>query len=208
MFPKRFSVCAMVLAVALLVAGCSSGGGKHATPTTVSATTTTTTRTTVSVVGNPGGPPTGGVDIGPCPSTPLLAASLTKLPSAVQTLRRNLVPIARVADVRICEYGGVPMRLQGNGGGMLPSVITSFEDETNRLPTTTRPEGCEQPSGAPLYVVTFANVAKRVNISEDPCGFVSNGERRAVASAKWRNELGRYTKPSPALSGVVGGPTG
>src|ERR1700680_1355171 len=34
MSPKRFSVCALVAALALLVAGCSSGGGKHASPTT------------------------------------------------------------------------------------------------------------------------------------------------------------------------------
>jgi hypothetical protein len=39
MLSKRLSVCALVAAVALLVAGCSGGGGNHATPTTLKVTT-------------------------------------------------------------------------------------------------------------------------------------------------------------------------
>jgi hypothetical protein len=42
MVPKRFSVCASVAALALLVGACSNGGGHHATPTTALLTTTST----------------------------------------------------------------------------------------------------------------------------------------------------------------------
>jgi len=75
MVSRCFSVCALLAAWALLVAGCSSGGG---------------TRTNVAR------------NLGPCPSMHP-TAPLTKFNAGVQGLGKTLVPIAAVR-VRACEY--------------------------------------------------------------------------------------------------------
>ena len=76
----------------------------------------------------------------------------------------------------------------------MPSIVKSFEDTAKGLAAS--PDAtCDQPSGAPFYLVTFANDARQVDISEDACGFLSNGVRVATSSAKWRDELRRNTSP-------------
>jgi hypothetical protein len=131
---------------------------------------------------------------------------LTKLPSVVQSLKRTLVPIVAM-NVRICAYGGLPRRLERSGRVVVPANVKSLEDTTNRL-VRVPDRACELPLGALVTVVTFASNARQVDITEYACGVASNGVRLAESNAKWLNELRRYTKLSPALSGAVGGPTG
>jgi hypothetical protein len=211
---RAFGLC--VAGAALLAAGCSSGAGKS------SATTTTLTNfanppatqppTSVGLTpGRSAGPPHVVAKLGSCPPTrPVL--SLTKLPSVVESLRHTLVPIAAL-NVRICEYSGIPIRLERLGQVVVPANVKSLEDTANRLPRSTDAT-CDQPDGAPFYLVTFANDARQVNISEDACGFLSNGVRVATSNAKWLEALHRYTSTyaptmptgavSPAPTGVAG----
>jgi hypothetical protein len=143
-------------------------------------------------------------NLGPCPSTPDL--SFTNMPSLVQRLRRTLVAIA-AQKARICEYGGVPMRLQRLGQAVVPATLKLLENTANRRPTRTDAT-CDEPANASFYVVTFANSAGEVNVVSDPCGSVTNFVRSATSNARWLDELRLYTMWSPAMSGVAGGPTG
>jgi hypothetical protein len=189
---RGFGAC--VVSAALLVAGCSSGGAKQSAPTTTAGTTTTTTTLVV-----PGGQmteittaPPLVAGLGACPSTPPIL-SLPKLPAVVESAKRTLVPIAAL-NVRICEYGGVPPRRERSGRIASPAIVKSIEDTANRLARSSD-STCDQPVGAPAYVVTFADNTRQVVVSEDACGFLTNGARGAESNARWLRALRQYTAP-------------
>jgi hypothetical protein len=189
MFPKRFSICAMVATLVLLVVGCSSGGGKS------SATTTPTTTPGTQVVHFRNNDFLGVL---PC-SAQAPNESLQALNAGVNGLAKKLVPIVAIT-VRICEYAFTPYRLQRSGTVNVTASAALLEDDANRLQSfAVRPE-CQQPAGAPFWFMTFATETKPVNITEDPCEFVTNSVRYAQATPSWVNELTQDTAPTPTSS--------
>ncbi len=178
------------MSAALLVAGCSSGAAKQSTRTTA-ATTTTLVVLGGKVPEITAAPPLVA-GLGACPST-WPALSLLRLPSVVESSKRTLVPITAL-NVRICEYGGVPPRLERSGRIASPAIVKSIEDTANRLARSSDAT-CDQPAGAPAYLVTFADNTRQVIVSEDACGFLTNGVRGAKSNAEWLRALRQYTAP-------------
>lgn len=213
---RRWSYPVTMLALALVVAGCSSGGGKQSAPTTVSRRTTATRG---GVTGHRGGghgfaplPPLLAI-LGPCPNT-YPSVPLTKLNAGAAGLGRKLVPIS-ASKVRICRWGACDIYTNGGEAArtvpdtLVASVTLSssgasmFEDLTNRQPRrTTGPMGCTGPDGGIGYeylLLTFANGSSHVNVEETdgPCvgPQLSNGTLLALPSAAWLNDLRRRTTP-------------
>lgn len=114
---RRPAIIALLAAVAVLVASCSSGSGKHATPTT------TTPVSPSHVVAN----------LGRC-SPKFLAESLNVLNAGVLALDKKLVPLAAM-KVRICVYFGLDIRSAVLSG----AEATHFEEMTNSLPAWVTP---------------------------------------------------------------------
>lgn len=176
----RPALIACVAAVALLVAGCSSGGGKHsASP----ATTTSVTPVTNT------GPP-----LGKCRAQS--GDELSKaLNVGVPGLAIRLVPITALT-VRVCDYP--TDRVRGQRFAMLTrrSTVAHIEDETNRLPTLPqRSRGMSCGANARAAFVTFATGTQQVDVI-DFCGAVTNGIIVAKPATTLFNELLRYTNPA------------
>jgi hypothetical protein len=206
MFATRF---ALVMAVALVVAGCSGGGGKHASPTTTIATTSSTakTRTTVS-------PRHAVADLARCPRR-YPPESLTVLNKGVRGLGVRLVPITAL-NVRICEYAnGALVRSEI----LLPAIAIPFGQATNLLKSLTphepvvrcfAPQGPTGPTSSPAsFVVTFASDSRQVTLSggTDPCDGsfgLTNGIFNAATTGTWVTELEHYTIGSTVTGTVVG----
>jgi hypothetical protein len=180
MFARR---SALVVSLAILVVGCSSGGGKQSTPTTAR--------------------PLG---LGPCPQTepPIFGPGFN---AGVKGLDKKLVPITAV-KVRICRYGGGAFKLEAERT-LVSSDAARFEAEVNQfaasIPTTLPPPPPNSPSGSQglvgnegcmqgwNHVVTFASDSQKVDIYADGCGAVGNGVLDAQSAAHWFNELQHYT---------------
>jgi hypothetical protein len=200
MFPKRFSVCALVAALALLVVGCSNGGGKHASPTTTIATTSSTAVTTTTTV------LPSHVVANPCPSK-LPTASQKVLNARVAGLGTKLVPFAALM-VRICDYS--PFSSEGGVGNAVVSgsKATALEEVTNSLRPWVPTVGGRGPCGgfpqvaSPTLFVTFANDSQRVTITsgDDRCPRpVTNGTSIRTPTQGWVNKMVN------SLGGVIGG---
>jgi len=180
MLAKRRAFGTLVVAVALFVAGCSSGGGKQSTPTTVRP-----------------------LSLGSCPKTEP-NTDLTKVNTGVKGLDRVLVPITAV-QVRMSRYSLVPGAGLIGERTLVSSDAARFEAETNRfpasLPTTLPAPPPYSPSGSQglvgdegcmqewRHLVTFASDSQQVEIYEDGCGAVSNGVLGAQSTAQWFSEL-------------------
>jgi hypothetical protein len=177
MFARR---SALVVSLAILVVGCSSGGGKQSTPTTSRQLT-----------------------LGPCPKTAPLT-DVTKLNAGVKGLGRVLVPITALR-VRLCQYGNNG-RLDAERT-LVSSEAVGFEADANSAlpvrPTTTAPP--YSPSGNQGLVgddclgdvprtVTFANDSQRVDL-QPTCYGESNGVLVAVPTERWYSELVQDTTP-------------
>jgi len=204
MSSKRFSVSALVGALALLVVGCSSGSGNHASPTTTKVTTSSTAATTTTLS------PSYAVSSGACPSK-YPSGSLAALNSGAKGLGTKLVPIEALY-LRICQYGsdGLPARravLSGSGE-------TVIENETNLLRRTQEIALAESPTGTsclgPFYL-TFASHTRHVSLTVTGCDAVTNGVFLAFGTTTWLSELAAYTgctMVSPStVSPSVGSPT-
>jgi len=122
-------------------------------------------------------------NLGPCPKVYPNGPS-AKLNAGIKGLNKKLVPIAALS-VRICEYGGVPQRLEyfGREGS---GTAKGFEDETNGL-ATARSENvtCDQMPGAAFKVVTFASDSQQVTITERVCVGITNGVLFAHPTTHW-----------------------
>jgi hypothetical protein len=214
---RRPTLFAVLTAVAVLVAGCSSGGGKQSTPTTVSRPTTTT-------LAGPTGYESGGrgfsvlrdviASLVPCPKVyPSLPANVNP---GIKGLDKKLVPISAIA-VRICEYvengDGVgtetpPFRLIASG--VLTTTAAQLVDhETNRLRTKPKSGGCAAfPTGyrKDVFILTFADHSQRVHVSAfGGCGSTAmNGAFAAEPTTKWLNDLQHYTSRVDPRLGTTG----
>jgi hypothetical protein len=162
----RHPVIALV-AVAILIAGCSSSGGNHASPTATIATTSSTSTTTTTA-----SPSRVVAKLGPCPST-YPTESLKALNAGVSGLDKTLVPIFASA-VHICEYVR-PLRydprqpLEIFASGLLTSAAaTTFERETNRGARYVDPPECRQTAmTGPVFVLMFATDAQQGDLNTE-----------------------------------------
>jgi hypothetical protein len=200
---EALSVCACVTALALCVAGCSSGGGKQSAPTSVG-------RPTLTTVGFSGDVRRGHLVLphlvatfGPCPKV-YADASLARLNRSIKGLDKMLVPFSATA-LRICKYGpGDAIVIDLSGSAVLgPPVAATLEAETNRLLAVARDYFPTCPPDVLAYFMTFASGSQRVVVRDEGCGVVTNGVRSAQADTKWLDELQRYTTAT-TVPDVVG----
>lgn len=192
MRPRRSAFFIAVVAVGILVAGCSSGGGgNHAAPTTTKAATPTTVVTTTTV-----SPNRVVANLGSCPKL----VPTGPVNAGIAGLATKMVPID-VSSVRLCRYAfgnvrnGEPRQLVGSAL-LRPPAGAKLADESNR-PRTHRfsyLDAC--PSPVPIVLVTFASVSQRLDVSYQ-CGVMSNGLLAASPTANWLNELQRYAMAQP-----------
>jgi hypothetical protein len=185
---------AFVVAVTLLVFGCSSGGGADVVPTTITSATSTTNARSLTTAS-----PSHVVSkLGKCPKR-YTEAVQGKLNAGIKGLDKKPVPIAAIV-VRICKYAlapdanAIPTGLVASGGGVLTlRVATAFEAETNRLPRGNTLINCPATS-PPFFVLTFANATQRVDVWEaGGCGFKTNGVFTVGTTTHWLDELRQYT---------------
>jgi hypothetical protein len=221
----RLARCATLAAVALVVAGCSSGGGDSSTPTT---TGRSTTSLGVPVSAGRGtGPLDVAANLAPCPKT-YPSASLIRPNANVSALGTKMVPIEAL-NVRVCKYATtpgsaknhLPAQLIGSAALSRPAAA-AFTEETNRLPIVPRRDfGCGSGSGpepigpGPTFVLTFAGHSRQFTLIEDfarsgtsrpSACVVGNGVISARPTTKWSNELQLYTNPHPIGFGLRMGP--
>jgi hypothetical protein len=212
MYARRVALLGFVVALALGVAGCSSGG-KHAAPTTSAPTSATALGVATRVPGGGTGPLDRAATLGPCPMH-FPIGLLSRLNTGVQGLDKTLVPIV-ASKVRICQYDvGLPkttgpVGLTGPQSEVIGTVVLTsaasarlgtqvdafprFSSASSSLP------GCGGPTyHAEYFLLTFANHADNVDVEEDNtrCDPLSNGTLRANPSSSWINELQRYTTPT------------
>jgi len=174
----------LIVVLALLVAGCSSGGQKTAPLTTNPTRPTTTTVSPWRVVG----------DLRTCPPK-APTESVTNLNVGVQGLDKKLVPITALT-VRVCRYPRAisPLFYDSQAAGQ-------FENQTNRLATqpAAGASGIVGCADGPLYVLTFASEREQVDIEVPGCGYATNGVLDANRSAQWLSELQTPTMGTPPL---------
>jgi hypothetical protein len=195
-----------LVALAILVGGCSSGGGKQSTP---KKTTPTTTAATAPIIPNGNLPvntatPRLVANLGPCPST-YPNTPLTKLNAGVAGLDKKLVPII-ASRVRVCSYQHLPNGNAAVGSPPPPGAVAQLENETNRLrrrPIYSWRGGCVKYPGT--LFVTFASDSQRVDLLANVgCDTpATNGVLHVDPTAKWLTELQADTLPM-----YNGGPTG
>lgn len=164
-FGKRSALGTCVVAVALLVGGCSNSGGKQSTP------------------------------MAPCQQHyPFITDTYDGVNAGTHGLGKQAVPIA-ADRARLCRYAETNRFGLVGSVVLPTDATTKFEDETNRLPTVaTRAEpACHQRRLASPFVVTFARGAESVNLYPTGCGFATNGTLSARATTKWVDELKSYT---------------
>ena len=201
MVAKRSFAVGLASLLVLCVAACSSGDGKQSARTTTETASTTTIPPGVD--GNLSTAARFAGNLGPCPLTP--DYRLTGLPSVVDSLRGTLVPI-NALKARVCEYGDVPVRLERSARLVVPATVKSLVDAANRLQRSTDAT-CDQPDGAPFYVVTFANNTVEINVVSGPCGSVTNFVCEVRTTKKWLNVLHRYSTPSSLAQAAATGPS-
>jgi len=190
-----------IAAVILLVASCSSGGGKQSAATTTTQLTTPTTVATAT-----GSPSHVFANRSKCPSI-APSISLSALNARVSGLGTKLVPFTALS-VRICGYAAAGQL----GGSVLVKPITAakFERETNLLrPPPRLFNGNCGGDGTPFLVI-FASNTEQVDVADVACGSLdaTNGVFSALPTAKWLNELQRFTTPVDVAAPNVVGDTG
>jgi hypothetical protein len=184
MLERHRELLCLVVALALLVAGCSSGGGKQSVPTTtaqVGIPPSTATGTKSHVVAN----------LGRCPKGPNV--SLAAMNTHVAGLNNRLVPI-RVLNARACQYSFGGRLIASPTLGQ--SVAMGLQRQTNQLsstPVRLAPVNCG--ANAPSYIVTFVSSTQRVSIASYHCGRVVNGAIVAQPSRSWLIWLQELTPP-------------
>jgi hypothetical protein len=185
--------CARFLVVGstVLIAGCSSGGGNQATPPAPGRTTTTFTGAGAPVP--PRHPPMSFAGLGQCPPR-VPAEPLSSVNAGVPGLGDKLVPIT-ASKALVCRYAGAG-RLRG-GRTVADSALAHFEAEMNGLRTTTSVDAtCDQPPGAPFFVVIFGNRTQQVFVNVTTCAGATNGVLFARTTATSAGELLRFTANS------------
>ena len=76
------------------------------------------------------------------------------------------------------------------------AAASTFEDDTNRLPSTDNRSG--RPASPPFVFVSFASHTQLVNVTEAcGCGLKTNGVRFVSPTTKWLHDLNGYTAKPP-----------
>lgn len=199
-FPIRPTYRALVAAVALLVAGCSSGW-KHASPTTTLSVKSALRIAPTTIEHCLNCPLKLALpSLIPCPKQ--LPLSLTKTNAGIRGLAKKLVPISAV-DVRICKYattyttgsGRITLDSHLLASGTLESPAAQrFQDETNRLIEYQGEGGPPTPHKLITFLLTFGNATRQVNLEYAPVATPgpTNDYLIVTATPTWSDEVAHY----------------